>query len=435
MRRRVSISRLVVAAALVALVATGPAYGAGFGIFEQGTKAMGMAGAFTAQADDPSAMFHNVGGLAFQHERDFAVGVTYIRSLKAELVNGADPFPGDGYTAEQETLSEFPPHAYWVQPVNDTWTFGLALNAPFGLTTEWDRNFRGRFVSRLASLTAIDVNPNLGWQVNDSLGLGFGVIGRFSSVELERHIARPNPFTFTASDIATLKLDGELDNEGFGWNVGALYKVNNSFSWGVSYRSEIDVDYDGDAELTQNLTGTPFDALVAQALPFGTTFPVETSISFPAMASAGVAAALSPHTLVELDVNWTGWSSFDELPIVFPEGQLPSSNIPERYEDVYNYRLGLRWDAAQGRQWRFGLVYDETPQPEEAVSPLLPGSDRIGYTLGYGFEGASLSYDLAVMYLVFDERTRDESFDDEDASVFLGTYEQEALLVGLTLGF
>lgn len=434
MRRRVHPSHRVLAVLAVGLVAVSPcAYGAGFSIFEQGTKAMGMAGAFTAQADDGSAMFHNAGGLAFQKEFAVLGGFTYIRGLRADFT-GADPFPGAGYTAEQETLSEFPPHAYWVQPVAQNVTFGLGVTTPFGLTTEWDDQFRGRFISRLGSLTAIDVNPTIAWQ-SGNFGFGIGAVGRFSTVELERHIAAINPFTFTAADVATLEVEGDFGNQGYGWNVGLLHKYNNSFSWGLSYRSKIEVDYEGDARLSQNLTGTPFDALVAARLPFGRTFPVETVIDFPDSASLGVAVALGPASLVELDVNWTGWSSFDLLPIVFPGGDLPSEVLTERYDDTNHYRLGFRWDSRPGRQWRFGLVYDETPQPEEAVNPLLPDADRVGVTLGYGYTGVKWSYDVAVMYLDFDERTRDQNFFGEDEGTFFGKYKNEALLVGFTLGY
>jgi long-chain fatty acid transport protein len=428
------------AMAAAAVFVAGPAFGAAFSIFEQGTKAMGMAGAFTAQADDPSAMFHNAAGLAFMTERDIAVGVTYIRSLEAELI-GADPFPGAGYRAEQETLSEFPPHAYWVQPLSSgpntrNWTFGLGVNAPFGLTTEWQdpTGFRGRFISQRAALQAVDINPTIAFQLTPNFGIGIGGIARISSVELERHVPQFNPFTQTISDIATLKLDGSLDNEGFGWNVGLLHKVTSRFTWGLSYRSAIDIDYEGDARLTQNLTGTPFDPLVAGLLPFGVDFPVETAISFPDTASLGLAYVVTPAVLVELDLNWTGWSSFEELDIIFPEAQLPSQTIPQRYDDAQHYRLGLRMGSNPGSQWRAGIVFDETPQPEEAVSPLLPDADRWGFTLGYGHQGR-VDFDVAVMYLIFDDRTRGRSFADEPASTFFGTYNQEAVLVGLTLGF
>ncbi len=104
------------------LSAVAPLQAAGFGIFEHGTKAMGMSSAFTAQADDPSAMFFNAAGIAFQHERDFMLGVTYIFSTEADF-QGAAPFPGPNVSEEQEKLSAFPPHFYWVEPINDRMTF------------------------------------------------------------------------------------------------------------------------------------------------------------------------------------------------------------------------------------------------------------------------------------------------------------------------
>lgn len=421
----------VAAAALVAA----PAHGAGFGIFEQGTKAMGMAGAFTAQADDPSAMFHNAGGLAFQ-DGEIEAGFTWIKGLKAEL-EGADPFPGAGYTAEQEKLSEFPPHVYYVRPISGSWVFGLGVNAPFGLTTEWENpnEFRGRFLSSRASLTTVDINPTLAWKATPNLGIGFGAIARLASVELRRNLPAFNPFTQTVADVGTLELESSLGNEAYGWNAGLLHKVNNSFSWGLSYRSPIDVDFEGDGKIRQNLTNTPFDALVRTRLPFDSTFPVETGIDFPAMASLGLAFAVSPRTLVETDVNWTGWSSFDTVALVFPGGQLPSTELPQHYDDAMNYRIGARFGDEANGQWRIGAVWDETPQPEEGVSPLLPDSDRLGLTAGYGRQGHRLSYDVAVMFLDFDERSRNVNFEGDDESTFFGTYNTQAVLLGLTLGF
>ncbi len=436
MQRRGSfVGKALVTAALVALAA-GPSYGAGFSIFEQGSKAMGMAGAFTAQADDPSLLFHNAGGLAFVTKRDISVGATWIRGTKAEL-DGANPYPGEGYSAEQKKLSEFPPHLYYVQPINDTWKFGLGVNSPFGLVTEWENpnQFAGRFVSTKAALQVIDVNPTLGWQITPSFGLGIGAIGRVSTVELNRNIPQINPFTQSAVDVARLKLEGDF-SEGYGFNVGILNKVNPSFSWGLSYRSQISVDYEGDARLTQVATGNAqFDAIIRSRLPFGIDLPVETTIDFPDEASLGLAFGLSPNLLLETDFNWTGWSSFSDVPITFTGGaanSLPDSELPQNWDDAYNYRAGLRWTTGPTSQWRFGYVFDESPQPEEGVSPLLPDADRNGFTVGYGHTGA-IGFDIAVMYLDFKERTRARSFNNEDP--FFGTYNTQAILIGATLNF
>jgi long-chain fatty acid transport protein len=419
------------------VLAAAPGFAAGFSIFEQGSKAMGMGGAFTAQADDPTAMFHNAAGLAFQDERAFRAGFTYVTSTVADF-EGADPFPGADARGEQTTLQQFPPHAYWVQPLGERVRFGLGIESPFGLATEWDKvdDWPGRYLSSFASLRSVDLNPTLAWRANDSFGIGLGIIGRFSDVELERRVGRNNPFTQTVADIAEVQLQSDFDS-GYGWNVGLLHKWNNSFSWGFSYRSKIEIDYQGDARLTQIPTGFPaFDTAVSRALPFGVDLPIETSIEFPDQASLGLLFAITPNLFVETDLNWMGWSSFDQIVIngtnatasaVFnPE----TSTIHEDWEDVYSYRLGVRYRLASGSELRFGYIYDETPQPDETVSPLLPDANRNGITLGYGGHLGRFPLDLALLYLPFDERTTDVNQDD-----FNGTYNTTAWLLGVTLGF
>ena len=424
--------RLTCVVALAAIAAV-PAGAAGFGIFEHGSKAMGMAGAFTAQADDGSAMFHNVAGLAFQKEQAFQIGTTLIKP-DAEF-SGAAPFPGPSARAEQPSDAlYFPSHAYWVKPLNPTWTFGFGLNSPFGLTTEWEDpdTFAGRYLSTKAELRAVDLNPSIGWQVTPTLGLGFGLVARFSDVTLERRVPFVNPLFNRVQDSASVVLESDLES-GYGFNVGLLHKYNNSFSWGLYYRSKVKIEYGGSGRFTQISTGVPgLDALLASRIPFGQDLPIETEVEYPDQASLGFALAVSPNIVVETDINWTGWSSFDEINIVFPENPLFSSVLPENYEDVYNYRLGIKWTTRPGCEWRFGYVFDETPQPEEAISPLLPDGDRSGYTIGFGHKGDH-SFDVAFMYLPFDERTRDESFEGEGD--FFGTYKTTAYLLGLTYGF
>jgi len=425
-------SKAAALAACAALfVGTAPAGAAGFGLFEAGSKAMGLAGAFTAQADDGSALWHNVGGLAFTSERQFMVGATYITFSEASF-DGADPYPGEGITEEQTTLSEVPPHLYWVQPLSGDWKFGIGLNAPFGLTTEWKdpEEFTGRYLSTRAALRVFDLNPSLAWQVTPNLGIGVGAIIRFSDVELDRFIPFVNPFTQQVVDAGKVNMNSDFGTA-YGFNVGILHRYNNSFSWGLSYRSKAKVEYEGDARFTQISTGIPpLDAAIAANIPFGQDLPVETEIEFPDMASLGVAFALSPSVRLELDANWTGWSSFDEVPLTIVGYPQLGTTLPEEWEDCYNYRAGLSWKVNPSSEWRFGYVYDESPQPEKHVSPLLPDNDRNGITLGYGHRFSSTTLDLALMYLPFDEREV-----DENASRYYGTYNTTAWLLGFTLGF
>lgn len=442
--RRIVASLRALAIAAVLLMAAHPALGAGFSIFQQGSKAMGMAGAFTAQADDPSLLWHNAGGLAFVDESAYSVGATWVRSTRSDF-EGDDPFPGAGVKAEQETLSEFPPHAYFVAPINASWKWGIGFETSFGLVNEQknENTFPGRFLSTKAALRALDVNPTLGWQITPTFGIGVGAVARFSDVELDRHVAFVHPVTSQVYDVAKLEIESDIDN-GYGWNVGLLHRATPSFSWGLSYRSGVEIDYEGDGRLAQISTGDPgLDALVAAGTPFDTDLPVETTIEFPDMASLGLAFSVTPALLAEIDVDWMGWSSFDEVVIagrgpmaqaIFgPSPAQPRGTVlPQHWDDAMSYRFGLRWGPPQ-RQWRFGYLYDETPQPEEGLSPSLADADANGVTLGFGRGGQGLDWDLALMYLELQERSRHESFEGEPD--YFGTYETAAFLLGVTLGW
>jgi long-chain fatty acid transport protein len=432
------------------LLAAGPAFGAGFGIFEQGSKAMGMAGAFTAQADDPSLLWHNAGGLAFVNSSAGSIGATWIHSTKADF-QGANPYPGAGVREEEKTLSAFPPHAYWVSPINQTWKWGIGIESPFGLVTEWKNpnTFSGRFISTKAQLDALDVNPTIGWQITPNFGLGVGAIARFSKVELDRHVPFVNPYGITPGtpavfDVGSLKLESDGWNHAYGWNVGILHKVTPQLSWGASYRSSITVDYTGKARISQISTGIPaIDAVLRTQVPYDTNLPVKTAIDFPDMLSLGVAYAFTPEWLAEFDINRTGWSQFKEVPITFTgsaAGVLPNQTIPEKWNNVYNYRIGARWTTGPTTQVRFGYVRDNTPQPEEAINPLLPDANRNGFTVGYGSNGKGFNWDVALMYLKFQERTRNSTrmtngVPQPGESIYYGTYNTTAWLLGLTLGW
>src|SRR6188474_999676 len=93
-RRSVPFLAAIVAVAFA--VAPADSSAAGFAVFEQGARAMGFAGAFTAQASDPSAIFHNAAGVAFLRGQQLYAGGTLI--APSATFQGADPFPGSAVT-------------------------------------------------------------------------------------------------------------------------------------------------------------------------------------------------------------------------------------------------------------------------------------------------------------------------------------------------
>ena len=439
MRRRGALSwkawGMMALGAMVIAPAT-PVFAAGFSIFEQSAKATGMAGAVTAQSDDPATIFYNVGGMAFFDKAGGSAGFTYITETRAHFT-GANPFPGEGVTASEKKLQVFPPHLYWVQPITPQFQVGLGIETPFGLQTQWNNpdTFAGRYLSTLAAIKDFDINPSLSWRVTPELGIGAGFIIRKSEVILERDVPQVDPFTFHVVNVAKVKLKSNYDT-GYGFDLGIMHKPTPWLSWGASYRSQINVNYTGEAVLFPRSSGDPvFDAILPHLVPYNTSIPAKTEIKFPAQASLGFAFKVMPDLTFEVDGNWWGWKHFDTVPLTFPSGQLPSSVIIERWKNSYAVRGGINWASSPAWQWRAGYVFDQSPQPEQTVNPLLPDANRNGITAGIGFRGHPVDLDLGVLYLFFSDRTRAKTFNGDQLGDFFGTYNTRALLVSLTVGF
>jgi long-chain fatty acid transport protein len=415
--------------ALLAFPAT--SHASAFALFEEGAKALGLGGAFAAQANDPSAIFYNVAGIAFLKGTQIYGGGALIAPFSD--FTGADPFPGTGVSETGNAGLIVPPHLYFTQQLSETIVLGVGLDVPFGLRTEWQNantTYTGRFISKKGELNGFALNPAVAFKLADRLSVGAGVDIRFSSVQLERNIAGINPFTFQAQDVAALQLQSNT-NTGVGFNVGLLAKPSESLSIGVSYRSSITVNYTGTATFNQISTGNPsVDARVARVIPFGTT-PVNTSIKFPGMVLAGVAYTWNGDWTVEGDVDWYNWSTYQSLPITFPNYSALNETIPQNYSNSWQFRLGVEHRFNETWTIRGGVYRDQSPVPDAAVGPLLPDADRTGASIGGTWRRGRLHIDAANLFTFFSERsTNGMNYDN-----YNGTYKNFAEVFSLSVGY
>lgn len=419
--------RTALAVALLALV---PSLGhaAGFAIFEQGARGMGFAGAFTAQANDPSAIFHNAAGIGFLKGKQLYLGGTLIHP-SADFT-GAAPFPGAGVTERGDVGILVPPAIYYTQRVSERLVLGMGFDTPFGLKTQWaepDR-YSGRYISQLAELKGFSLNPTFAYQLADRLSFGAGLDLRFSSVTLQRRVPFVNPFTQKPVDVAEVRLESNT-NTGIGFNVGLLAKPSESLSVGISYRHKVKVDYDGTATFTKVPTGNAqLDTLVAGALPG--SVGVTTGIEFPGFLSGGIAYVWNDWT-IEGDVNWYQWSTFDQLDLVFDGRPDLDRTITEDYESSMQYRVGLERRLNDIWRIRGGYFFDQSPSPAASVSPLLPDADRHGICLGGTWQSGRVRLDAASWYVFAKERSTEGVNRDR----YDGTYKIKALTFGLSLGY
>jgi len=426
-----SIRRRVRAAAVAAALALAPASAraAGFAIFEQGARGMGFAGAFTAQANDPSAIFHNAAGIAFLKGKQIYLGGTLIHP--SSTFTGADPFPGASVTETGDVGLLVPPAAYYTQPFSERTVLGIGIHTPFGLTTAWSNpdTYSGRFLSQRAELKGFSINPTIGYKLADRFAVGGGLDVRLSSVRLLRRVPVINPFTQKVTDAASVDLQSNTD-VGIGFNVGMLAKISEALSAGIQYRHKVKSDYSGNAAFTQLPTGnTQLDARLSALLPQGSQ-PVTTSIEFPGMFSGGVAYTRDEWTF-EGDIDWYQWSTFRNLSIVFTQRPDLNENVVENYKNSWQYRLGL--ERRLGDTWaiRGGYFFDQTPAPAESVSPLLPDADRNGFALGGTWRSGRFRVDSALWYLLSPSRSTDGVNRDQ----YNGTYTSHAVTLGIFLGY
>ncbi len=403
----------------------------GFALFENGARAVGMAGAFGAVADDPSAGYYNPAGLAFLDGPQF-MGGFYLITETSEFT-GDDPYPGAGYQVKMEDQIFYPMHGHMAGHLGGNLYYGVSFYSPFGLGTWWPDDYAGRYITKRIDLKVFNLNPNIAYRIGDSVAFAVGADMFVSQVDLTKGIGVINPYTQQVDDVGQVHLYSTEWETAFGYNAALLAKLGAGFSFGATYRSEVEMEYtNAEASFLQYQTGYPdFDAIVAGLLPFSENVPGQTKVTYPEEIRVGLAWSNEKFTLA-YDAVKVGWSSFAELPITI-EGRPDLSSVrEENYEDKTTHRFGLEHRISPTFAYQLGYLYDPTPVPTDSVSPLLPDADRDGYSVGFSWDmSEKFRVDGSFLYLPFDER----STEGQDHDNYNGTYKTTAYLLGFSVTY
>ncbi|MFC1814246.1 OmpP1/FadL family transporter [Thermodesulfobacteriota bacterium] len=388
------------------------AFGSGFAINENGSKAVGMGGAFAAQADDPTAVYFNPAGIVQLEGTQISVGVAPIMP-GAEYTSTGNSLlvaPGTTYDADDKTF--LIPNAYITHKFNDMWSFGFGTFSNFGLATEWEGTWEGRYIMGgvLSEIVTISLNPVVAYRPHQRVSIAAGPVLQYADVTLESKLPAP-----PAPD-GDFKLTG--DDWDWGWNVGLLVWLSDEWKFGASYRSEVKHSFSG-AEAAAS--GLPVAALNQ------TSNSTEADITTPQIVYLALAWTTGPMTL-EFDGQWTGWSSYDRLSATFGMGLLAlSGGVPpgvssvtkaKDWDDVWALRFGVNYNVTPEWDLRAGIIWDESPVPDYTVDPALPSGDRWLYCLGFGYHSGKFAFDFAYNYLQDEGRTFNNAVGDYTALGF-----------------
>jgi long-chain fatty acid transport protein len=411
--------------AVAVFLMASPAFPSGFQIMTQGARATGMGLAFTAVADDPTAIFYNPAGLGWMSHMEASLGGSILTRVTGDF-QGANPYPGAGTTEHYKKQSFLLPTVYAVLPLMKDVNLGIGVYAPYGLGLHWENpdTWSGRFISQNAVIQSSDLNPVVSVRILPQVAIAVGADLRFSKVQLERNQAAINPFTNSIVDVAHIKLNGYLeDNHAWGWNTGIMIKPVEMFSFGVSYRSRIKMDFQETAKFSQRLTGNAqFDALVGSQLPLG-SHKAMTTITFPSTLNIGTAVNLCDSRLtLSAEADWSEWSTFKSLDVVFPD--LPTLGIHRQdlWHNSWAYRAGIQYKVTKQFAVRAGYYYDKSPQPAIDAGPILSDNDRNVYTIGFGYNTDRWGVDIGDAYIKFKDRKTPATNTDN----FYGTFKEAA---------
>jgi long-chain fatty acid transport protein len=444
---------------LVLLLTASTSFAAGFRLPEAGAKAMGMGFAFTAQADDPSAIYFNPAGLTQLKGQNIMVGGTYVRENGGEFT-GITPLTAGATVSEtQKSLNFFIPNMYYTRTTNSgNVAYGVGIFAPFGLGQEYkDRNasiFRTG-VTKI-DLQTLVVNPTIAFKVGEFLSVGAGIDYLYGKAELARTSVINNSFPPANTPLNLYNLDMEGDGDAWGYNFGFLLTPSKNVKVGFSYRSPFALEIkDGDVDIS-NISGNPI-AFIAGTPPgtfpgvvnpagggSGSSFATKgsTTLHLPATAALGF-AYIRDRLTVEADVDWTFWHSYRRLDIdIRDQGALLADiNSNRQWKDVAALRIGAEYRVTDPLALRAGFVYDPTPVPAGTMDAFLPDADRLNYMVGAGYKVGPWTIDGAFMYVDKKDRTVNNLAGTGGAtfpsygSGFDGTWTGNAWLAGLDVGY
>jgi len=434
----------VAKAALVASIAAVPlaSYAAGFSLTEQSVTGLGRSFAGgAAMANDATTIYYNPAGITRLKSDEAVVGASVI-SLTADFdkTSGTDAIGNPLSGGEGGPVGKLggPATLYYASKLNDDWYWGFGFNAPFGLATEYDRDWVGRYQATYSRVMIINIQPTIARKVSEEFSWGFGLDIQYMEVKLENALdfgsicfGQVGPVTCTGLGLTPQGADGYVSLEGnsvsYGWNGGLLWEHDGT-RLGVTYRSQVKHSLEGDADFSN----TP---AVFAGLGVFTDTGIEADFDTPELISFGVVREVNDEWTVSFDLTRTGWDSFQELRVRFDNPNQPDSVQPEHWNDVYKASIGADWRMNAAWTLRAGYGYDNSPVADADRTARLPDGDRTWLSAGATWHYSDRT-DISVGYAYLQLGGGDPlAFDQTGATQdhIVGTYEGDANIVGFEM--
>jgi long-chain fatty acid transport protein len=339
-----------------------------------------------------------------------------VRDISASTAVGPVGGGGGGNAGEAALV----PNLYATYPVSRRLAFGAGVNAPFGLATDYDSTWAGRYYALRSDIKTVNLNLAGAFKLHDALSAGVGVNRQHLDAELTQAVDFATictngnavvPGSSAACGVGHIppfiqpgnpndgKAKVTAKGDAWGYNAGLLSQLGDT-RIGLAYRSKMKYKLDGTFDITA-------PSNVPQALLTNSTIPIRlvdsgarTDVTLPATASLSFYQNAGGGWAVMADVTRTYWHALPELRIKFDSGQ-PDQVVTLNLKDVNRYSVGATYKPNASWTLRTGVALDKSPvSGTTTATPRLPDSDRRWLSLGAGVQAsASLNFDFGYTYI------------------------------------
>jgi long-chain fatty acid transport protein len=369
-------------------LASSQLFAAGFALNEQSISGMGTGFAGrSSSAEDASTVYGNPAGMSRIKREQVSVGAAAI--VAKTDISGRGTFGGsnDGDMVPFVGV----PMGYYVKPLDENWTFGFGMYAPFGLVTDYESGFAGRYWGDKSHVAVVTLQPTISYAFNDRVSIGFGpTINRLEGELTSATLNRATP----GRNDGEVKIKG--DDTAVGFNVGVLVQATDDTRLGLTYHSKVKYKLDGHTKIK----GPGFGPLA------GSKYDASLDIDTPESVDFSVTHELNEDWTLYAGSTWTRWSRLKEISVEndgVPAPLRPSiGTITEEqdWHDTWSHAVGAAYKL--NKQWtlRTGFSVDQSPTNNTDRSPRIPTGDRAILSFGAGWSPTDdLTFDFAYSYL------------------------------------
>ena len=410
--------RFFVAAVTVASLFFGTvdAFAAGFQLFnELSAKTTGNSAAMSARYDVAECAWFNPAGAAMM-ERPQITGGGAIVFPSMELDMGHE-------SPDMKNMAYPIPYIYAAMPLMEKFGLSLSVNSPYGLTTEWDNDWAGKYDAQYTNLTTVFITPAVSFRPLEWLSIGAGAQIVYNEAEMRKFIKT------RLGDVYT-EITGHDWSQGY--VVSAMAKPDEHWSFGVTFHSHVNFNIDGHAKYEYPVLPPAYDVALRRVFQRSHLY---LPIDLPKTLSIAASTTAIRNFRFSAEMLWTGWSSYRDLKFHYEQrpgtGQPGVVKVEKSWNDVYSLHFGMEYFLDDAWTLRASYAWDDSPIENDYRDPSLPTNDRDIFGFGVGWAWNKLVVDAAYSYV----SVHDSKPGSRATPELYGTYKGDAHIANISFSW